>query len=214
MPLSAHEKRNSTVNDYSNLIGSCNFLFCPALGCMHVRGEHYLTHKSNVRPPPEFFAELGSCTDQCLVCSGDYTKYILPVVAEGVLKFLGSDHFKDYIRESNPVTNANADSILESLSKDRNSEWRKDVFGLKSVKVYNIRAFFFQLVGSKMLGFEWSNNAKNINYVLHKDEGDIYQYKKMTSWSGFGFREARHGAKAKTYDELKDTTEFRNYFRN
>ena len=37
-------------------------------------------------------------------------------------------------------------------------------------------------------------------------------YQKQPFWSGFEFREARKGAKAKSYSELKDDDEFRKNF--
>ena len=141
-----------------------------------------------------------------------YRKYILPVVPGGVLHFLGSDHFKTCLQGSSPICVANADEIIGSLSKDCNADWRKMVFGIKSVKVSGIRAFFFQLFGSKILGFEWANKTKEVHYVLHKDDKDNYNYKKQSFWSGFEFREARHGANVKSYFELKDDADFRAHY--
>ena len=64
------------------------------------------------------------------------------------------------------------------------------------------------------MGFERSYKTKDVLYVLHKDKDDKYNFKKQSFWRGFEFREARKGAKAKSYSELKDDTEFRKYFCN
>ena len=214
VPLTANERRNNTVRDYENVIDTVNFLFSPGWGCLHVRGEYYLVHKTNTRPPPEFLADQTPCVDQCCMSTGEYKKYMLPVNAQGVITFLGSDHFNDCIRGCSPVSVQNADELIGSLSGDRNSDWRLQVFALKTVPVYCIRAFFFQLLGAKMLGFEWSNNTKSINYVLLKSESGIYNYNTMSFWSAFEFRSQRHGAKGRSYSALKDNSVFRSYFKS
>ena len=148
------------------------------------------------------------------MCTDEYKKFMLPVNVQGAIKFLGSDYFNDCMRECSPVSFQNADQLIGSLSGDRNSEWRLEVFALKKVPVYCIRAFFFQLLGAKMLGFEWVNNTKSINYVLLKSESGIYNYNTMAFWSAFEFRSPRHGAKGQSYAELKDTSVFRSYFKS
>ena len=73
---------------------------------------------------------------------------------------------------------------------------------------------FFQLLGAKILGFEWANNTKSINYVLLKGDSGIYNYNTLSFWSGFEFRSQRHGAKGQLYAALKDNSVFQSYFKS
>ena len=108
---------------------------------------------------------------------------------------MGSKHFKDALREANPITHLNANAILETFGKMKYVDWRKDVFGKKTVHQYNVRSFFFQLVATKILSFEWTHNATEVNYVITKDGNGVVTFKDVRSWNGFEFRSAAFGAR-------------------
>ena len=210
-PLTAHAVRRNVVTDYYNIIESCRMWFMPGWGCIHLRSEHRLSTPGYVQPT-ELSSEDEPCSDQCCFCSGEYKKYMLPVVPEGALKFLRSAHLDDCMRH--PVSVANCGELVGALSKERNGDWKPAVFGIKTVQVYNIVAFYFQLLASKLLGFEWSNVRKEVHYVLLKDDQSKFNYNTMAHWSGFEFREARHFAKTQSYAEMKRDPAFCSLFEN
>ena len=105
------------------------------------------------------------------------------------MDFLSSDAFRRGTENANPITFSNATDMTKLLSE--NADHRKLVFGVKTVPVYSINAFFFQLVATGILDFVWQNNGKELCYVLSKNQHDQYNYKDIRCWSGFEFRLAQ-----------------------
>ena len=85
------------------------------------------------------------------------------------------------------------------------------LFCIKNVSNYNIDAFFFQLVASRMLTFA-KNKKEEVSCVLAKDITGGYNYRYIESWSGFEFRSAWPGGRTIPYSTLKESNRFRNYF--
>ena len=115
---------------------------------------------------------------------------------------MGSKHFKDALREANPITHLNADAILGTLGKKKYADWRKDVFGKKTVHQYNVRSLSFQLVVTKILSFEWKHNATEVKFFITKDGNGVVTFKDVRSWNGFEFRSAAFGARKIPYANI------------
>ena len=135
-------------------------------------------------PPPMMMP----CLTQCFVCDGTYEEYILPIVYEGALEFLSSKVLTDKLPFE--ISIANCDSFLDSLYKEES--WLIRVFGISSVKKYNVASFFFQLIGSRILSFEKSKDGKAVIVFARDTEGQ-YKYKNIVNWEGFLFRTKAHG---------------------
>ena len=110
---------------------------------------------------------------------------MLPIVVTGAMEFLSSDAFRRGLEQANPITFANAATLPKLLTE--NADHRKLVFGVKTIAVYSIHSFLFQLVATKILGFQWQNNCKELAYELTKDKLGNYTYKDIRSWNGFEF---------------------------
>ena len=125
------------------------------------------------------------CKSQCYVCNKKYEKYILPIVHEGTIEFLGSSHFGKVLRD-NKLSYDEPDAIINSLWDS--DDWREKVFGKKTVAKYNVTAFFFQLIAARILGFEKQISTDSVYCVLCRDENDKCKYHKRRNWKGFEFR--------------------------
>jgi hypothetical protein len=207
-PLSTHEKVSNELRQFHDMIDVVNILFMPSWGCLHLRCKWLLFSKSNTRPPLAFREAHRQCHSQCSICTKEYKKYMLPVVYDGVMSYLGSDHFRLGLHAGNPITFDNNDHLLGLLSN--HPDYRKMVFGVKTVATYNINSFYFQLVASKIITFQKEKQNK-IECVLMKDS-NTYLYKDIKSWSGFQFRTARAGGAVVPYHVLTSRGFFRNYF--
>ena len=108
------------------------------------------------------------------------------------------------------MTFDNADNIPRILGNS--PDHKKTVFGVKTVPAYAVNAFFFQLVATGILTFEWTNNKKNIGCVLSKDADGKYKYKKLSVWNGFEFQAQGHGGKEVSFESLAAHGNIRNYF--
>jgi superfamily II DNA/RNA helicase len=93
-PLTRAQRRDNIINSYNDYIDSINFLFMPGWGCLHLRSEWLLSTKHNTRPPQSFKDEHGPCNDMCYVCKCTHRKWMLPIVFEGAVEFLGTELFK------------------------------------------------------------------------------------------------------------------------
>ena len=183
-PLTWSQKRDNIVAAYDNLIEVLNFLFMPTWGCVHLRAEWWLSTKRNTKMTPTFLADNAPCGTQCYICTGEYKQFMLPVVKSGAIDFLASSYFSDGIPYV--IGYENAESVPDKLWNDK--DWRAKVFGKKTVKKYNIHAFMFQLIAAGILGFEWSNNTKEVKCVLLRDVNDRFVYLSEDAWEGFEFR--------------------------
>ena len=90
------------------------------------------------------------------------------------------------MKSSNPMTYSNKASIPNILGDS--SDWLKRIFGRKNILKYNVQLFFFQLVATKLITFEWINNGKEVNCVLSRDTTGKLLYTSPCNWSGFKFR--------------------------
>ena len=104
---------------------------------------------------------------------------------EGTIEFLGSSHFGKTLRDKT-ISYDEPDAIIDSLWDS--DDWRKKVFGKKTVAKYNVTAFFFQLIATRILGFEKQDSTDSVYCVLSRDENDKYKYQKRRYWKGFQFR--------------------------
>jgi superfamily II DNA or RNA helicase len=211
-PLTPEERSANTVRHFNDIIDVVNLLFMPAWGCLHLRFEWYLSSKSNTRHPKSFKECHGACETQCYICNRDYRKFMLPVMYDGVMTFLASDHFRLGLHEANPVTMSNAGEITQLLTSF--PDYRKMVFAVKTVPNYCVDAFLFQLVASKILTFNQviKKGKKEIQCALAKDDNEKYLYKNIKYWSGFEFRARQHGAALVPYHSLVSRQGFTDYF--
>ena len=72
------------------------------------------------------------------------------------------------------------------------ADYKKKNFGFKNVAKYNFNAFFFQLVATGILTFNWINANKNVVCVFGKDDNNMIKYKVASYWKGICFRKAGH----------------------
>ena len=201
VPLTPAQLQASTAQSYLNLIEVINFLFLPDLGCVHLRAEWYLHKGSLDNMPCDLQCNNDStCENNCFVCNGAYKKYILPVVFEGAVEFLDSDYFLGRHNMPYPLTHETTHDMTNKLWES--NDWRTKVFGLKSVKKYNVHSFFFQLIGAGILTFKWANNKSEVTCVLAKDKKGLLKHKSVNSWKGFYFRRRGHGGRILTHANL------------
>jgi len=90
-PLTPEEVRANNINAYNNLIDTVNLYFLPDLGCIHCHMEWFLAFGKLEHYPRCMLP----CETQCFVCTGDYQKYILPIVYQGAIEFLKSRRLVD-----------------------------------------------------------------------------------------------------------------------
>ena len=187
-PLTKDQNRENIVCAYDDLMDVVNFLFMPDWGCVHLRSEWFLSSKSNTKMPTSFTDEHEPCGSKCYICNEDYKESMLPIVHQGAVDFLDSNHFADSLARI-VVTNADHDLIPDLLWES--ADWRISVFGKKTVQKYNVHSFFFQLLATKILSFEWKNNTKEVRCVRTRDESGRLLFRDRASWDGFKFRPAR-----------------------
>ena len=77
---------------------------------------------------------------------------MLPIIVTGAMEILSSDAFCRGLEKANPITFDNAAKLPKLLTK--HADHRRLVFGVKTVAVYSIHSFLFQLVATKTLGFQ------------------------------------------------------------
>ena len=81
-------------------------------------------------------------------------------------------------------------------------DWRKSVFGIKSVQRYNVHSFFLQLVAKRIISFQWENSQSQVSIVLNRDDNDNFVYDNIASWEGFTFRSAERGGAPLEYIDI------------
>ena len=198
-PLSSTQRKENAVHALADLTDTLHLLFLPSFGCIHLRCEWILHSKANTEMPRWYTRDHDACGTQCYVCNKSYEKYILPIVYEGTRDFCGSSHFAKCLRE-NKLSYDNPEVITNSLWESE--DWRKSVFGKKTVAKYNVFSFFFQLTATGILTFETSKETKGLYCVLGRDSNDKMKYKHSKYWKGFTFRSRRHGAATIRWEDL------------
>ena len=83
------------------------------------------------------------------------------------------------------MTFDNYDEIINLLWEAK--DFVKKVFGVVGVQKYNINCFFFQLIASKILSFEWVGTT-SVNCVISCGVNDKYLFKDRARWEEFTFR--------------------------
>ena len=184
-PLTNSQKHDNMVDAYNNLIDVVSLYFLPGLGCVHSRMEWFMANGELLDPPPMILP----CDTQCFVCDNTYEKYILPIIYEGALEFLSSKVLTDKLPFE--ISLSNCDELLDTLYKEES--WLIRVFGISTVKKYNVASFFFQLIGSKMLSFESKGKGSQAVIVFTRDMGGQCSFKNIVNWEGFLFRTKDHG---------------------
>ena len=192
-PLTRAQIHNNTIDAYHALMDILILTCLPYFGCIHTRSE-WLLAQGEMTPPPEVFLGCGETEangPQCFVCDGKYKQYLLPVVFSGAIKFLKSQRFMTVLRMV--LTVQNCEDVIDCLYSDK--DWCICVFGVSSVKKYNVTAFIFQLLATKLLTFEIINRT-NVICVLARSKQDMYDflYEDPLAWEGFEFCRPTRGA--------------------
>ena len=201
VPLTAAQQQASTSQSYLNLIEVINFLFLPGLGCVHLRAEWYLYRGYLSEMPSDLWdSNESNCGNNCFVCKGGYKKYILPVVFEGAIEFLESDYFSGKHTMPYPIFHETTNDMTNKLWES--NDWRNKVFGIKSVKKYNVHSFFFQLVGAGILTYKWASNKSEVTCSLAREQNGKLKHQSMNNWKGFYFRQRGHGGRLMTHSNL------------
>ena len=105
---------------------------------------------------------------------------MFPVIYEGALTFLESECFS--ARETMPYR-INHDAYDDMPNKLwESADWRKLVFRVKTVTEYNINAFFFQLIGTKILLFKRTNVTTGLVCVFDTNDDEKLMYKLPCNW--------------------------------
>ena len=101
---------------------------------------------------------------------------MLHIVYDGALT-LESEYFS--AKETMPYC-INHDAYNDMPNKLwESADWRKSVFGIKTVTKYNINAFFFQLIDTKILSFEWTNGTAGLVCVFGTDDATSPQLERI-----------------------------------
>ena len=197
-PLTTAEKRQNRRNALDDLVDTINLLFLPHQGCIHLRCEWILHSKKNTEMPRWYTRDNERCRSNCYVCKGTYEKYILPIVFTGAKDFLASSHFAKFLAK--PLSYDEPDHVCDSLWG--NEDWRKQVFGKKTVAKYNVHAFFFQLTALRLINFVTVRKSTDVLCVLGRGADDKLLYKKKKNWKGLQFRSKRHGGARVAWEQL------------
>jgi hypothetical protein len=121
-------------------------------------------------------------------------------VYEGAVEFLESEYFSGVDFMPYSVTHEEPEAVTDRLWNS--GDYKKKIFGKKSVTRYNVNAFFFQLVATGILTFEWNNTETKVVCTLATDEHDIFKYKNTIFWKGFNFRNAKRGGASVSYSYI------------
>ena len=125
------------------------------------------------------------------------------------MPFLGSDHVWLGLYTGNPITFDNTNHLIGLLRN--HPDYRKMVFGVKTVSNYNMNSFYSQLVASNIIIF-YKGKKNKIECVLMKDSNNKHLNKDIKSWSGFGVCTACAGGATVPYHFLSLRGFFHNYF--
>ena len=77
------------------------------------------------------------------------------------------------------------EGLVDLLYKD--SDGTECVFTSKTVSKYNVVTFFFQLIATKILSFEWVGTTKLVCVISRVEASTVFNYKNITFWEGFEF---------------------------
>ena len=104
---------------------------------------------------------------------------------EGALSFLDSKYFSTRETMQYCITHDAYNDMRNKLWDS--ADWRKSVFGVKTITKYNINAFLFQLIGTWILSFEWTNATTGLICMFRTDDDGKLIYKQPCHWKGFKF---------------------------
>ena len=145
-----------------------------------------------------FIAHCEPCRNKCFICTGKYKDFVLPIVFDGAMDFMKSSHFKDGLKED--VTYDMREHIPNLIWNS--DDWQKSVFGIKSIAKKHVYSFFFQLLATNLIQFQWRENKKRLVCVRSCDERDKMRFLKAKNWRGFEFRSKRHGGAVVTFESI------------
>ena len=94
------------------------------------------------------------------------------------------------------------DFLTDTLLNDK--DWRKRVFGRKTIQSCNVAAFFLQLVANGIMPF--AIEKKEPKVVLMRDEKGDYCYESILNWEGFTFRHRPRGSTHSFEESLRHPT--------
>ena len=158
----------------------------PSFGMVLICGEN--THL------PEVWEESKiRCNEKCFIRTGSYKKYMLPIAHEGAVLFLSSSYFSNQMPYE--TTPNNCKGLVDILWKS--PDWIKSIFGKKTVAKYNIHSFFFQLIATKIISFQWVGSNHD-TCILTCDNNDKYIYNNAVSCEGSIFRSKEWGRSTET----------------
>ena len=85
------------------------------------------------------------CVAINVMCAPKNTaKYMLPGIPSGAIAFLSTDVFRWGMNKANSITFDTVSDLPKLLAE--NTDHRKLVFGVKTVPMYSINFYFFQLM--------------------------------------------------------------------
>ena len=126
---------------------------------------------------------------------------MLPIVYEGAIEFLKSRRLVDAMPYM--ICYSDIEGLVDLLYKD--NDWTERVFAIKTVSKYNVAAFFFQLIATKILSFEWVGTTKLVCVISRVGTSTVFNYEKITFWEGFEFRTKAIGKRMIKYEVLLQT---------
>ena len=129
---------------------------------------------------------------------------MLPMVYEGAYSFLKSDYFSGTGSMPCPISNDSYGNVIDKLW--HSADWKKLVFGVKTVAIYNVNSFMFQLLATGILCFEWTNATTGVVLVLAKNDEGVFKYQLLSNWHGFSFRTKEWGGASIAFASLKAVT--------
>ena len=196
-PLTATQKYNNIVSAFNDLIKVLSIYFLPGLGCVHCRVEWYMA-RGVLEPYPEVMLP---CNSQCYVCDAGRRdkngkakpQYILPIIYQGALDFLASKRVGDKLPFE--LDHENGGELIDLLDNN----WLLRIFGKVSVNKYNVSSFWFQLIATGIVTFEWKGKDKLL-CVLARDDSDRFLYEDILRWEGFLFRSSKYGRGVRVHD--------------
>ena len=131
---------------------------------------------------PPRTSDLLSCRTKCSVCTGQWSRYFLPVVKTKVISFL---QFID--RKKLPLP-ARGNNILELLWDKSEKVRLHAIFKKTNVQMYNVDCLFLQLAANSIIKIV--NIEKQLHWIIGErpdpeNEGEhLFIYNDERSWLG------------------------------
>ena len=153
---------------------------CLDFGCQHIRGQQFMACGELELPPRT--SDLLSCRTKCSVCTGQWSRYFLPVVKTKVISFL---QFID--RKKLPLP-ARGNNILELLWDKSEKVRLHAIFKKTNVQMYNVDCLFLQLAANSIIKIV--NIEKQLHWIIGErpdpeNEGEhLFIYNDERSWLG------------------------------